>query len=211
MSGGFFRGTSTEQDTRFSNKMAKLLKTQKFASELDQPIDMSKVNMDVMRPWIATRVTELLGFEDEVLINFIYGLLDVKVGDGKHIQIQLTGFMEKNTGRFMKELWGLLASAQSNASGIPQALLDKKALETQLKKRRRREEKRLRKEEKQRRREEKRKRKEEKRSLKAAAATAAVSSASARGPAESDVEQKKLEDDLRKKALESLKAKMQSS
>ena len=40
---------------------------------------MTKVKMDVIKPWIATRVTELLGFEDEVLINFIYGLLDVKV------------------------------------------------------------------------------------------------------------------------------------
>lgn len=40
---------------------------------------MTKVEMDVIRPWIATRVTELLGFEDEVLINFIYGLLDGKV------------------------------------------------------------------------------------------------------------------------------------
>ena len=40
---------------------------------------MTKVSADVIRPWIATRVTELLGFEDEVLINFIYGLLDGKV------------------------------------------------------------------------------------------------------------------------------------
>lgn len=40
---------------------------------------MSKVKMDVMRPWIAKRVTELIGFEDEVLINFIYGLLEGKV------------------------------------------------------------------------------------------------------------------------------------
>ena len=40
---------------------------------------MSKVKMDVMKPWIAKRVTELLGFEDEVLINFIYGLLEEKV------------------------------------------------------------------------------------------------------------------------------------
>lgn len=40
---------------------------------------MTKVKMDVMKPWIATRVTGLLGFEDEVLINFIYGLLDGKV------------------------------------------------------------------------------------------------------------------------------------
>ncbi|CAM6086160.1 unnamed protein product [Calypogeia fissa] len=134
MSGGFFRGTSADQDTRFSNKMSKLLKSQKFAPELDVLVEMSKVKIDVIKPWIATRVTELLGFEDEVLINFIYGLLDVKEADGKHLQIQLTGFMEKNTGRFMKELWGLLTSAQNNLSGVPQQFLDAKAEEAKKKK-----------------------------------------------------------------------------
>lgn len=134
MSGGFFRGTSADQDTRFSNKMKKLLKSQKFAPELDVTIDTSKVQMDVIKPWVATRVTELLGFEDEVLINFIYGMLEEKNVDGKHVQIQLTGFMEKNTGKFMKELWSLLMSAQSNVSGIPQQFLDQKAEETRLKK-----------------------------------------------------------------------------
>jgi serine/arginine repetitive matrix protein 1 len=73
------QGTSADQDTRFSNKMKKLLKSQKFAPELDVLVDMTKVKVDVIRPWIATRVTELLGFEDEVLINFIYGMLDGKV------------------------------------------------------------------------------------------------------------------------------------
>ncbi|KAJ0962465.1 hypothetical protein J5N97_030293 [Dioscorea zingiberensis] len=134
MSGGFFRGTSADQDTRFSNKQAKLLKSQKFASELDHLVDMTKVKMDVMRPWIATRTTEFLGFEDEVLINFIYGLLEEKVVDGKKIQIQLTGFMEKNTVKFMKELWSLLLSAQLNTSGVPQQFLDAKEEEMQKKK-----------------------------------------------------------------------------
>ncbi|OMO91165.1 hypothetical protein COLO4_18578 [Corchorus olitorius] len=134
MSGGFFRGTSADQDTRFSNKQAKLLKSQKFAAELDHLVDMTKVKIDVIRPWIATRVTELLGFEDEVLINFIYGLLDEKVVNGKEVQISLTGFMEKNTGKFMKELWSLLLSAQSNASGVPQQFLDAKEEETRKKK-----------------------------------------------------------------------------
>ncbi|CAA7392724.1 unnamed protein product [Spirodela intermedia] len=155
MSGGFFRGTSADQDTRFSNKQAKLLKTQKFAQELDHlvsdhhlqassfvscdiefvefAVDMTKVKMDVMKPWIAKRVTELLGFEDEVLINFVYGLLDAKEVDGKQIQIQLTGFMEKNTGKFMKELWVLLLSAQKNASGVPQQFLDEKEEEMKKK------------------------------------------------------------------------------
>jgi len=134
MSGGFFRGTSADQDTRFSNKQAKLLKSQKFHPELDQLVDMTKVKMDVIRPWIANRATEFLGFEDEVLINFINELLEGKVVDGKQIQIQLTGFMEKNTGKFMKELWSLLTSAQKNASGIPQQFLDAKAEETRKKK-----------------------------------------------------------------------------
>ncbi|WCJ20466.1 Serine/arginine repetitive matrix protein 1 [Euphorbia peplus] len=133
MSGGFFRGTSADQDTRFSNKQAKLMKSQKFPAELEHLVDMKKVKMDVMRPWIATRVTELLGFEDEVLINFIYGLLDTKEVNGKEVQIQLTGFMEKNTGKFMKELWTLLLSAQKNESGVPQQFLDAKEEETRKK------------------------------------------------------------------------------
>ncbi|XP_028775678.1 serine/arginine repetitive matrix protein 1 isoform X4 [Neltuma alba] len=134
MSGGFFRGTSADQDTRFSNKQAKLLKSQKFAPELDHLVDMTKVNMDVIKPWITIRVTELLGFEDEVLINFIHGLLDAKEVNGKEVQIQITGFMEKNTGKFMKELWSLLLSAQKNASGVPQQFLDAKEEELRKKK-----------------------------------------------------------------------------
>ncbi|TKY67383.1 Serine/arginine repetitive matrix protein 1 [Spatholobus suberectus] len=134
MSGGFFRGTSADQDTRFSNKQAKLMKSQKFAPELEHLVDMTKVNMEVIKPWITRRVTELLGFEDEVLINFIHGLLDAKEVNGKEVQIQITGFMEKNTGKFMKELWTLLLSAQKNASGVPQQFLDAKEEELLKKK-----------------------------------------------------------------------------
>ncbi|KAJ8550795.1 hypothetical protein K7X08_000165 [Anisodus acutangulus] len=134
MSGGFFRGTSAEQDTRFSNKQAKLLKSHKFPPELEHLVDMTKVKMDVMKPWIAKRVTELIGFEDEVLINFIYSLLERKVVNGKEVQISLTGFMERNTGKFMKELWVLLLSAQNNASGVPLQFLEAKEEEMRKKK-----------------------------------------------------------------------------
>lgn len=64
-----------------------------------------------------------------------YVLLLVMQGvDGKQIQIQLTGFLEKNTGKFMKELWGLLLSAQDNASGVPQQFLDAKQEEMRKRK-----------------------------------------------------------------------------
>lgn len=50
-----------------------------FPPEFDQKVDMKKVNLDVMRPWISTRITELLGFEDEVVIDFTIGLLEEEV------------------------------------------------------------------------------------------------------------------------------------
>lgn len=53
--------------------------------------------------------------------------------NGKEIQISLTGFMEKNTGKFMKELWTLLLSAQNNSSGVPQQFLDAREAETKKK------------------------------------------------------------------------------
>lgn len=57
----------------------------------------------------------------------------IQVVNGKEIQISLTGFMEKNTGKFMKELWTHLLSAQNNASGVPQQFLDAKEEETRKK------------------------------------------------------------------------------
>jgi hypothetical protein len=43
---------------------------------------MKKVNLEVIKPWIGKKVTELLnGFEDEVLIAYIISLLEEKVGN----------------------------------------------------------------------------------------------------------------------------------
>ena len=42
-------------------------------------VDMSKVNVDTVKPWIAQRVTELLGIEDDVLVEFVYNQLEPRV------------------------------------------------------------------------------------------------------------------------------------
>ena len=49
--------------------------------------------------------------------------------DIKVLQIQLTGFLDKDTPKFCKELWSLCLSAQSNAQGVPKELLEAKKLE----------------------------------------------------------------------------------
>lgn len=37
---------------------------------------MSKVNLDIIKPWITSRVNEMLGNEDDVLIEFIFNMLE---------------------------------------------------------------------------------------------------------------------------------------
>lgn len=45
------------------------------------------------------------------------------------MQINLTGFLEKNTQPFILDLWKLLISAQQSKSGIPQKFLEEKKQE----------------------------------------------------------------------------------
>lgn len=59
-----------------SSKQKRMLKTKKFPKELDVVVDYSRVNWGVIREWTAKRVTELLGVEDEVLIQFIHNRLE---------------------------------------------------------------------------------------------------------------------------------------
>jgi hypothetical protein len=39
---------------------------------------MSKVKLDVLKPWIATRFTELNGIEDNIVSSTVIGLLEDK-------------------------------------------------------------------------------------------------------------------------------------
>ena len=49
----------------------KLLRTTKFPAEFDTKVNMKKVKLDVMMPWITQQVTQYLGFEDEVVIGYV--------------------------------------------------------------------------------------------------------------------------------------------
>ena len=121
----------------------------RFEDVIKTKIDLSKVKLDIIKPWINKRITVLLGtnffpclfsridhfnfkflfsgVEDDVVIEFIFNQLEAKDVDPKRMQINLTGFLNgKNARIFMGELWTMLDSAQNNAEGIPQQLLDEK-------------------------------------------------------------------------------------
>ncbi|KAL8755262.1 MAG: hypothetical protein Q9199_003779 [Rusavskia elegans] len=121
-----------------TNVDAKLLKQTKFPPEFSQKVDMKKVNVEVMKKWIAGKISEILGSEDDVVVELCFNLLEgSRFPDIKVLQIQLTGFLDKDTPKFCKELWTLCLSAQSNPQGVPKELLEAKKLELIQEKRRR--------------------------------------------------------------------------
>jgi len=135
MDGGFFRGTSQEQDSRFADKQKKMMKSMKFPPEYNTKIDMKKIKLEILKPWISAKITELLGFEDELLIGYVFSLLEEKPSpDPKELQINITGFLATDASDFMLELWRLLLSAQNSIGGIPAQFLDKKKEEIRVRK-----------------------------------------------------------------------------
>ena len=92
--GSFYRGTTHEQDGRFKNKEKKMMENKVFPKEFDEIVDITKVEVKVVRAWVEKRVTELLGFDDEFLTNFIMSMLEEKSLDSLNprvMQINLTG------------------------------------------------------------------------------------------------------------------------
>ncbi|KAI0851448.1 hypothetical protein F5Y00DRAFT_259457 [Daldinia vernicosa] len=109
---------------------AKLLRATKFPPEFNQKVDMQKVNLQVMKKWIASKISEILGSEDDVVTELCFNLIEgSRYPDIKSMQIQLTGFLDKDTAPFCKDLWNLCLSAQSSPQGVPKELLEAKKLE----------------------------------------------------------------------------------
>jgi len=72
----FFRGTSAEQDNRFSDKEKKHLKTMKFPVHFSQKVDIQKVHLPSFKRWIAKEIENIFTIEDEVVSNYIYSLIE---------------------------------------------------------------------------------------------------------------------------------------
>lgn len=93
-----------------------------------------------------------MGNEDDVVIELIFNLIEGAryvchprsrtlprlecsltsqplQPDIKSLQIQLTGFLDKDTAPFCKDLWKLLLSAQDSPQGVPKELLEAKKQE----------------------------------------------------------------------------------
>ena len=130
-------------DLRTENErggVKKLIAKTKFPANFSEKVDMKKVNMETMVPWITAEVQKYVGFDDEVLVGYVQSQLQPPDGspvDPRAVQLNLMGFLEKHTSTFMAELWTLLLSAQRHPMGIPEEFIEKKREEIRQKKARR--------------------------------------------------------------------------
>ena len=124
--GGGYRGTSVEQDKRFSNKEETMLKMMKYPAEFSQKVKMEKVNLSSIIEWMKKKLEELLGFEDDITCGMFeeYLVNAAKEGnlDPRRMQNLVVPFLNEDAVPFMKELWCLLLDAQQSRDGVPAKL-----------------------------------------------------------------------------------------
>lgn len=132
------KGTASVADSR---ALQKSLKRTKFPANFNEPVELSKINRTVLMPWIEKKITELLGFEDEIVASTAINLflpsppppdssLPPPTVDPKQAQIDITGFLGDEQGpRFAAELWELMLDAQTAPMGIPRKLVEEKKRE----------------------------------------------------------------------------------
>lgn len=93
-------------------------------------MDFTKVNVDVIKPWIVGKLNEILGMDDDIVVEFVFNQLEIKDLNPKLMQVNLTGFLNARQARlFMSELWQLFIEAQDSPDGIPATLVEKKMRE----------------------------------------------------------------------------------
>jgi serine/arginine repetitive matrix protein 1 len=54
---------------------------------------MRKVKLEILKPWIATRFTELNGIEDDIVSSMVIGLLEDKDNVVSHYFSLMTPFL----------------------------------------------------------------------------------------------------------------------
>jgi hypothetical protein len=116
------RGTSLEQDARFSR--AKKKKAGNVPAIFKENFNPKSVLWESIDRWVEIRTTALLeGVEDEILVGYIHERVTSADVDPSELAADLEGFLGEKALGFVEELWKLLVDASSNPAGVPRAFM----------------------------------------------------------------------------------------
>ena len=62
---------------------------------------MRKVNMSVIRSWVVNKIGELIGLEDEVLVEYAMGMLENDADPVRQLQLILSNVISHATHRLL--------------------------------------------------------------------------------------------------------------
>ena len=81
MSSNFYRGVDVGSDFRHHDRSKETRRGLLAAAppEFGVRVSMSKVYRPVLEGWVSTRVTELLGFEDDIVVGLVTAALQEEV------------------------------------------------------------------------------------------------------------------------------------
>jgi serine/arginine repetitive matrix protein 1 len=54
----------------------RLLRTTKFPAEFNVKVDMTKVNIPVIKKWVSDEIARILGSDDDVVTDTIFNLIE---------------------------------------------------------------------------------------------------------------------------------------
>jgi serine/arginine repetitive matrix protein 1 len=60
---------------------------------------LQKISIDVLKPWITLKLNEILGMEDDVVVEYVFTQLEERELNPKKMQINLTGFLNARRAR----------------------------------------------------------------------------------------------------------------
>lgn len=72
-------------------------------SKLYYQVDMSRVKLDTIKPWIGKKLTEVLGMEDDVVVDFVHNQLEQERVCNFH---KLCKIYRKNVNYFVTSVSG---------------------------------------------------------------------------------------------------------
>ena len=114
--GNFLPGVKGIDDVRYDRQQSKAIQA---LSKLPR-VSLENIVIASFRPWIARRLAELIGIDDEVLVStVVHSLEDKSTLETGEVTLLLSPFMGRgNAERFVGELWKWIEKAQEN-DGVP--------------------------------------------------------------------------------------------
>ncbi|CAH2351258.1 hypothetical protein CLIB1423_03S02212 [[Candida] railenensis] len=121
-----FKINQVDQD-HIDRKLQKDSKSKKFPKIFKTKVNVSKVNMKVIKNWISEEIDSILK-DDDIVVDYLYELLIVEEEPNiKQIHLQMIDFLgEEEALKFCSKLWGLLISGSQDEDGIPKELIEEK-------------------------------------------------------------------------------------